>query len=135
MQPVRMKTEVPTDREGIRRLLLGLAPQLEPKQPGITAQIQHAPLDQPLMMMSPTGETVTVVFDQQAASTAIKVEVRAPGKPMGKLKAGFWRWRTRLFLKLALKRAKLAVEKDAASRKPKVDANGVIEPEVMPAEK
>jgi hypothetical protein len=33
---------------------------------------------------------------------------------------------------MALKRAKLSVEKDVASRTPKVDANGAIEPEVLP---
>lgn len=135
MQPVRMKTEVPTDLEGIRRLLLGIAPQLEPKQPGITGQIQQANLNQPLMMMSPSGESVTILFAPQTDSTAIKVEVKPPYKPTGKLRAWFWRWRTRLFLKFALKRAKLACEKDAAAHKPKIDANGVIEPEVMPAEK
>ena len=137
MQPVRMKTEVPTDLEGIRRMLLGMAPSLEPRQPGITSQLEQANLSQPMMMMGKSGETVTIVFEPQASAsaTAIKVEVKPPFKPMGKLRQGFWRWRTRLFVKLALKRAKIAVEKDQAKQQPKVDDNGVIQPEVLPPEK
>ncbi|HEY9720903.1 MAG TPA: hypothetical protein V6D47_02755 [Oscillatoriaceae cyanobacterium] len=130
MQPVRMKAELETDLEGIRQMLLGLGPRLEPRQPGITDQIRMANLSQPLLMMSPSGETVTVVFEPQAARpqpesplTIVKVEVRPPGKPLGKLRAGFWRWRTRFVVKMALKRAKLS-----AARRPTTQV------EVLPPE-
>lgn len=130
MQPVRMKAELEADLEGIRQMLLGLGPQLEPRQPGITEQIRQANLAQPLLMMSPSGETVTVVFEPQASRpqpeplTVVKVEVRPPAKPLGKLRAGFWRWRTRFFVKMALKRAK-----QSAARRP------VTQVEVLPPER
>ena len=126
MQPIRMKTEVPTDVEGIRRLLLAMAPRLEARQPGITAQLQQHRFDQPMMMMGRSGETVSVQFEPVGEATAIKVEVKPPFKPVGKLRGGFWRWRTRLMVKFALKRAKLEVERKA--KQP-------IEPEVLPPER
>lgn len=127
MQPVRMKAQVPTDLEGIRRLLLSLAPRMESRQPGITAQLSQADLRQPMqMMVGKNGESVTIHFDPQGAhETAIKVEARPPYKPMGKWRAGFWRWRTRLLIKMTLKRAKLQLERSA---------NAPIEPEVLPPE-
>lgn len=128
MQPVRMKADVPTDTEGIRKMLLAMAPQLEARQPGITAQLQYYNFSQPMMMMAPSGEAVTVTFEPLAGQTqtAIKVEVKPPAKPLGKLRARFWRWRTRWMVKLLLKRAKLEVERK--NREP-------IQPEVLPPER
>lgn len=126
MQPVRMKTELATDLEGIRRLLLAMAPKMEARQPGITAQLQYYNFQQPMVMMSPKGESVTINFEAIGPQTAVKVEVRPSGKPLGKWRAGFWRWRTRLLVKLMLKRAKLEVERK--NREP-------IQPEVLPPER
>jgi hypothetical protein len=126
MQPVRMKTDVPTDLEGLRRLMLAMAPKMEARQPGITAQLQYYNFQQPMMMMSPKGETVTITFEPLGPQTAIKVEVKPPAKPLGNLRARFWRWRTRLMLKVMLKRAKLEVERK--NRAP-------LEPEVLPPER
>jgi hypothetical protein len=138
MQPVRMKAEVPTDVEGIRKLLLAMAPQLEARQPGITAQLQYYNFQQPMMMMAPSGEAVTITFEpvaghgsqsdgsRRGTQTAIKVEVKPPAKPLGPLRARFWRWRTRWMVKLLLKRAKLEVERK--NREP-------LQPEVLPPER
>jgi hypothetical protein len=123
-----MKTEVPTDLEGIRRMLLAMAPQMEKRQPGITAQLQYYNFQQPMLMMAPSGETVTVSFDPIAgqSQTAIKVEVKPPAKPLGNIRARFWRWRTRWMVKLLLKRAKMEVERK--NREP-------VQPEVLPPER
>ena len=126
MQPVRMKAELATDVEGIRRMLLAMAPKMEARQPGITAQLQYYNFQQPMVMMSPKGESVTINFEPMGDQTAVKVEVRPPGKPLGKWRAGFWRWRTRWLVKLMLKRAKLEVERK--NREP-------IQPEVLPPER
>lgn len=126
MVPVRMKTELPTDLEGIRRMLLAMAPKMEARQPGITAQLQYYDFRAPMVMMSPQGETITIHFEPQGDHTAIKVEVRPSAKPVGNLRARFWRWRTRLVLKLMLKRAKLEVTRK--QREP-------IQPEVLPPER
>lgn len=130
MQPIRMKTEVPTDVEGVRALLLKLAPTFESRQPGITGQLQYLDMARPLMLAGKGGEMATVRFEAQGAATAIKVEVRPPDHELGRLRGAWWRWRTRFVLKLALKRARLEVER--AHPKPKVDADGVITPEIMP---
>lgn len=121
-----MKTELETDLAGIRRLLLAMAPKMEARQPGITAQLQYYDFRQPMVMMSPKGDTVTITFEPQGDHTAIKVEVKPPLKPLGKLRARFWHWRTRFVLKLVLKRAKLEVARK--NREPR-------EPEVLPPER
>lgn len=128
-----MKADVPTDLEGVRALLLKLGPTLESRQPGITAQLQYLDLGQPLMLQGKGGELATIRFERQAGATAIKVEVRPPQKRLGRLGAGWWRWRTRWLVKLALKRAKLEVEK--AHPKAQLDTSGAVTPEVLPPEK
>lgn len=128
MQPVRMKTEVSTDLEGIRRLLVGMGPQLERHQPGITDQFRQVDMRTPMRMMGRSGETVTVIFEPQGAgtTTAIKVEVVPPMKAIARWRQAFWRWRTRLMVKLALKRAKAQLAKQA---------DAAITPEVLPPER
>jgi hypothetical protein len=121
-----MKADVPTDVEGLRRLMLAMAPQLERRQPGITAQLQYYSFREPMVMMAPSGEAVTVNFEPTGPTTAIKVEVRPPAKPKGALMARFWHWRTRWIVKLMLKRAKLEVERQNKR---------ALEPEVLPPEK
>ncbi|MDB5096446.1 MAG: hypothetical protein JWM80_867 [Cyanobacteria bacterium RYN_339] len=130
MQPVRMITKVPTDVEGVRALLIKLGPALESRQPGITAQLQYLNMDQPLMLQGKGGEVATVRFERADAETAIKVEVKPPDRPLGRIRSSWWRWRTRWLVKLALKRAKLEVER--AYPKALVDASGAITPEVLP---
>lgn len=130
MQPVKMITRVPTDIDGVRAMLVKMGPALEPRQPGITAQLQYLNLDQPLMLQGKGGEMATIRFEREEAQTAIKVEVRPPSKPMGRLRAGWWRFRTRWLVKIALKRAKLEVEK--AHPKAQVAADGSVTPEVLP---
>jgi len=125
-----MITRVPTDFDGVRALLVKMGPALEPRQPGITAQLLYLNLEQPLMLQGKGGEMATVRFERAEAETAIKVEVMPPTKPMGKLRAGFWRWRTRWLVKLALKRARLEVER--AHPKARVAADGTVTPEVLP---
>ena len=88
MQPIRMKTEVPTDIDGVRALLIKMAPALESRQPGITAQLQYFDMEQPLMLQGKGGEMATVRFERQATATAIKVEVKPPDRPMGRIRSG-----------------------------------------------
>lgn len=129
MQPIRLKTELPTDLEGIRRLLLQAAPKLEAQQPGITEQLRVVDLRNPMQLLAPTGESTTISFEPKGDATSIKVEVRPPGKPYGALRARWWRWWTRFkmrsLLKLARQQAFKQVVKDL----------GPIEPEVLPPER
>ena len=130
MDPIRMKTEVATDLEGVRALLLKLGPALESRSPGITGQLHYLNMSQPLQLQGTGGEVATIRFEAQAGATAIKIEVRPPGKQMGRLRAGWWRMRTRFLVKLALKRAKVEVAR--AHPKAIADADGVVTPEVLP---
>ena len=130
MNPIRMKTEVPTDLEGLRALLIKLGPALEGRAPGISGQLAYHDMSHPLQMQGKSGEVATVRFVAQAGTTAIKIDVQPPTQPMGRLRAGWWRWRTRWLVKMALKRAKIEVER--AHPRAKIDANGVVTPDVMP---
>ena len=69
--PIRLKTELPTDIEGVRRLLLLAAPRLEPRQPGITQQLAVVDLSQPMQVLGPGGEAMTVRFEPSAGGTAV----------------------------------------------------------------
>ena len=129
MQPIRLKTELPTDLEGVRRLLLQAAPRLERQQPGITEQLRVVDLRNPMQMLAPSGESMTVSCEPSGDVTAVKVEVKPPYKPYGALRARWWRWWTRFkirsILKLARQPAFRQVVKDL----------GPIEPEVLPPER
>lgn len=125
-----MKTDVATDVEGVRALLLELAPRLEPQQPGITGQIQYMDMSVPVQLMGRGGGLTTVRFEPQEGLTVIKIEVQPPGKPMGRLGAGWWRWRTRFMLKMLLKRAKVGVQR--AHPKATIAPDGTITPDVLP---
>ncbi len=133
--PIRLKTELPTDLEGVRRLLLLAAPKLEPRQPGITEQLRVVDLRNPLQMLAPTGESVTVVFEPGGASTSVKVEVRPPYKAVGPIRARWWRWWTRFKIRSMLKMARQAafrqVVKDLGPRPGSPDGEA-IRPEVLP---
>jgi hypothetical protein len=130
MNPIRMKTEVPTDLEGVRVLLVKLGPVLEGRSPGISGQLAYFDMSQPLQLQGKGGEVATVRFEAQAGATAIKIDVAPPAKPMGRMRASWWRWRTRWLVKMALKRAKIEVER--AHPRAKIDAQGTITPEVLP---
>ena len=135
--PIRLKTELPTDLEGVRRLLLQAAPKLEPRQPGITEQLRVVDLRNPLQMLAPTGESVTVSFEPGAETTAVKVEVRPPHTALGPLRARWWRWWTRFKIRSMLKLARQAafrqVVQDLAP-KPGSPEGEAIRPEVLPPE-
>lgn len=106
MQPIRLKTELPTDLEGVRRLLLQAAPKLEPRQPGITEQLRVVDLRNPMQMLAPSGESMTVSFEPSADGTAVKVEVRPPARAMGSVRTRWWRWWTRFKIRSILKLAR-----------------------------
>ncbi len=108
-----MMIEVPGDLEAIRRFLLRMAPRLEQRQPGVTAQIQQADLTQPLRMAMPKGELLTVNLEARGERAAIKVAIQPPTRPMGKLRAAWWRWWARRMLGWILKwiRKSIAQEK------------------------
>ena len=132
LDPIRLKTEVQTDLEGVRAMLLKLAPMLESRSPGITGQLQYFDMNQPLMMQDPGGAGATIRFEGKPGvlSTAIKVEVRPPAKELGRLRAWWWKTRTRFVVQLALKRAKIEIAK--AHPRAQVSADGVVTPEVLP---
>lgn len=136
--PIRLKTELPTDLDGVRRLLLQAAPKLEPRQPGITEQLRVVDLRNPLQMLAPTGESVTVVFEPGPQSTAVKVEVRPPFKAVGPLRARWWRWWTRFKIRSMLKLARQAafrqVVKDLEP-KPGSPEGDALRPDVLPPER
>lgn len=135
--PIRLKTELPTDLEGMRRLLLQAAPKLEPRQPGITEQLRVVDLRNPVQMLAPTGESVTVVFEPGAASTTIKVEIRPPYKAVGPLRARWWRWWTRFKIRSVLKMARQAAFRQQVrdlGPKPGAPDGAPIQPEVLPPE-
>lgn len=113
MDPVRMMIEIPGDLEAVRRFLLRMAPRLEQRQPGVTAQIQQADLTQPLRMAMPKGELLTVTIEPRGERSAIKVSIQPPARPMGKLRAAWWRWWARQMLRWTLKgiRRSIAQEK------------------------
>jgi hypothetical protein len=111
VQPIRLKTQLATDVEGIRRLLLAWAPRLEARQPGLTAQLAAANLKVPLLIAGRKGDSVKVSFTPQGLTTLVFVEAIPPLKPMGPLRGRFWRWRTRALMRWALKQAKRGVEK------------------------
>ena len=138
MQPIRLKTELPTDLDGVRRLLLQAAPRLERQQPGITEQLRIVDLRNPMQMLAPSGETMTVSFEPSAEGTAVKVEVKPPFKPHGALRARWWRWWTRFkirsILKLARQQAFRLVVQDLGP-KPGSPDGVAVEPEVLPPER
>ena len=135
LTPIRLKTELPTDLEGVRRLLLLAAPKLEPRQPGITEQLRVVDLRNPVQMLAPTGEVVTIVFEPGGDTTAVKVEVRPPGTPFGPLRARWWRWWTRFKIRGVLKMARQAAFRQMVRDIPAArDPDAAIEPEVLPPE-
>lgn len=113
MQPVKLMIEVTSDLEGIRRFLLGMAPKLESRQPGITAQLQHADLRQPMVMPTRGGDAITVVLEPRGEKTAIKVSIQPSMRPRSKWSQGLWRWRNRWVARLVLKRLRPAIERAA----------------------
>lgn len=135
--PIRLKTELPTDLEGMRRLLLQAAPKLEPRQPGITEQLRVVDLRNPVQMLAPTGESVTVVFEPGADTTTIKVEIRPPSKAVGPLRARWWRWWTRFKIRSVLKMARQAAFRQQVrdlGPAPGSPGGDAIRPEVLPPE-
>lgn len=128
MDPVRMMIEIPGDTEAVRRFLLRLAPRLEARQPGVTAQIQAADLSQPLRMAMPKGEVLTVNIEPRGAHAAIKVAVQPPMRPTGskavpqwlsgaaggmdRVRNAWWRWWARAMLRWALKGIRQAIAKE-----------------------
>lgn len=136
--PIRLKTELPCDLEGVRRLLLQAAPRLEPQQPGITEQLRVVDLRNPVQMLAPSGESMTVVFEPGSGSTSVKVEIRPPFKPLGPLRARWWRWWTRFKIRSILKMARQAafrqVVKDLEP-KPGSPEGEAVRPEVLPPER
>lgn len=113
MQPVKLMIEVQSDLEGIRRFLLGMAPKLEPRQPGITAQLQQADLRHPMVMPTRGGDTITVQLEARGERTAIKVNIQPAARSRSKWAAGFWRWRNRTVGRIVLKRLRPAIERAA----------------------
>ncbi len=113
MQPVKLMIEVQSDLEGIRRFLLGMAPKLESRQPGITAMLQHADLRQPMVMPTRGGDTITVHLEPRDATTAIKVAIQPSMRPRAKWAQALWRWRNRWVARLVLKRLRPAIERAA----------------------
>lgn len=107
-----MMIEVPGDLEAIRRFLLRLAPRLEQRQPGVTAQIQQADLRQPLRMAMPKGELLTVNLEERGDRSVIKVAIQPPMRPMGKLRAVWWRWWARRMLSWSLKGIRRSITKE-----------------------
>jgi hypothetical protein len=132
LDPIRLKTDVQTDPEGVRAMLLKLAPMLESRSPGITGQLSYFDMTQPLVMQDPSGAGATIRFDGKVGVplTSIKVEVRPPARPMGRLRAWWWKARTRFVVQLALKRAKAEIAKTVP--KSQLDDKGVVIPEVLP---
>lgn len=113
MQPVKLMIEVQSDLEGIRRFLLGMAPKLESRQPGITAQLQHADLHQPMIMPTRGGDTITVQLEPRGERTAVKVNIQPSVRPRSKWSQGLWRWRNRWIARIVLKRLRPAIERAA----------------------
>lgn len=113
MQPVKLMIEVQSDLEGIRRFLLAMAPKLEPRQPGITAQLQHADLHHPMVIPTRGGDSITVNLEPRGERTAIKVSIQPSKRPRTKWGAGLWRWRNRLVARIVLKRLRPAIERAA----------------------
>jgi hypothetical protein len=113
MQPVKLMIEVQSDLEGIRRFLLGMAPKLEARQPGITAQLQQADLRHPMVMPLRGGDAITVLLDPRGERTAIKVNIQPSMRPRSKWAAGFWHWRNRWLARIVLKRLRPAIERAA----------------------
>lgn len=109
-----MMIEIPGDLEAVRRFLLRLAPRLEARQPGVTAQIQQADLTQPLRMAMPKGELLTVNIEPRGEKSAIKVAVQPPMRPMGRMRFAWWRWWARNILRWTLK----GVRRSIAQEKP-----------------
>ncbi|MBO9539344.1 hypothetical protein J7643_01985 [bacterium] len=115
MNTVKMMIEIPGDLEAVRRLLLKLAPRMESRQPGITAQLTHADLTQPMRMATPKGEVIDVILEPRGEMSAIKVSVQPPMRSVGKVRAAWWRWRTRFFMKWTLKGVRKAIARDRAT--------------------
>jgi hypothetical protein len=113
MQPVKLMIEVQSDLEGIRRFLLGMAPKLESRQPGITAQLQHADLNHPMVMPTRGGDTITVQLESRGERTAIKVNIQPSMRPRSTWSQGLWRWRNRWVARIVLKRLRPAIERAA----------------------
>lgn len=107
-----MMIEIPGDLEAVRRLLLKFAPRMEARQPGITAQLTHADLTQPMRMATPKGEVISVLLEPRGEASALKVSVQPPTRRFGRLGAGWWRWRTRFIMKWTLKGVRKAIARE-----------------------
>jgi len=110
-----MKVEVAGDPEVLRRLLLKMAPRMEARQPGITAQLEQADLTMPMRMATRAGEVIAIQVEPHSGSSSIKVSVHPPARPLGRIRGPFWRWRTRLMVTWVLRGVKRAVAKEAKS--------------------
>ncbi|HEY9855858.1 MAG TPA: hypothetical protein V6D05_08995 [Stenomitos sp.] len=113
-----MMIEIPGDLEAVRRFLLRMAPRLEARQPGVTAQIQQADLSQPLRMAMPKGEMLLVNIEPRGERSAIKVAIQPPVRPMGKFRTAWWRWWARQMLKWTLKGVRRAIAQEKLPETP-----------------
>lgn len=114
MEPLRFIVEVPGDLEAVRRLMLKFAPRMEAQQPGLTQQLQMADLAVPMQMANKLGDVYMVMMEARGETSAIKVTVNPPLKLKGKLRTAFWRWKTRLIVRLTLKGVKKAIAREKA---------------------